>query len=308
MSKISRNIKKLRNASGMTQEELASKIHVTRQTVSSWETDRTQPDLQILQNIAEVFGVEPEEIIYGKKRNTAEEKEKQLFGNTLVTVLSILGCLLIGVGVVMIFIKWWENSPDLLKLLACFVPALAGQGFGIYTYVRKKESRAWCEGASVLWMLGVGVTTAAITGLASHQFVKEELIFIFLAATYFCLMLFFNTVSPLPVIYTLSIIWFEYAVSDIGMYQISPEAVSGKEMMLRFAAAVVAEAVFIGCIIFTQKKLCTKESNIVRYTFTEWISFIAVTVFVCLVIARTSWDEGFISLAATSVSLPSIMP
>ena len=153
MSKISKSIKKHRSLNGMTQEELAAKIHVTRQTVSSWETDRTQPDLEILLALADIFGIEVEELIYGKKRNTAEEKEKLLFGNTLVTVLSILGCLLIGAGVVMIFIKFWKSFPDALKILTCFVPALLGQSVGIYTYIKKKDSLPWCEGASVLWLL-----------------------------------------------------------------------------------------------------------------------------------------------------------
>lgn len=299
MSKISRNIKKLRTSSGMTQEELAVKIHVTRQTVSSWETDRTQPDLQILQSIAEVFDVEPEEIIYGKKRNTAEEKEKQIFGNALVTVLSVLGCLLIGVGVVMIFIKWWQDFPDFIRLLTCFIPALLGQGFGMYTYIKKRESRAWCEGSTVLWMLGVGVTTAILTGLASYQFVNEELVYIFLAVTYFVLMLAFDTVSPMPVVYTLSIIWFGYTVSDMDMYNFSINTRGAGTMLLRFAAAVVVEAVFIGCVICTSKKLCPKEQNIVRYTFTEWISFVAAAVFACLVLERTDFDEGLISFVLT---------
>lgn len=300
MSKISKNIKKLRTASGMTQEELAVKLHVTRQTVSSWETDRTQPDLQILQSIAEIFAIEPEEIIYGKKRNTAEEKEKLLFGNTLITVLSVLGCLLIGAGVVMIFVKFWQDFPDVLKLITCFVPALLGQGFGIYTYIKKKESRAWCEGASVLWMLGVGVTTAIITNLASYIFVKEELIYIFLAATYFVLMLVFNTVSPMPVVYTLSIIWFEYVTLSEGMYHLSFDAVGGTTQIFRYSIAVLMEAVFIGCVIYTSKKLCTKEQNVVRYTFTEWISFVAVTVFVVLALMGTDLAEAFIPFVAVA--------
>ena len=72
MSKASKNIKKQRALNGMTQEELAAKIHVTRQTVSSWETDRTQPDLTVLQSLAEVFGTEVEELIYGKRIKKTE--------------------------------------------------------------------------------------------------------------------------------------------------------------------------------------------------------------------------------------------
>jgi transcriptional regulator with XRE-family HTH domain len=60
MSKISKTIKKQRVLNKMTQEDLAAKIHVTRQTVSSWETDRTQPDLEILLSLADAFGIEVE--------------------------------------------------------------------------------------------------------------------------------------------------------------------------------------------------------------------------------------------------------
>lgn len=300
MSKISRNIKKLRNSSGMTQEELATRIHVTRQTVSSWETDRTQPDLQILQSIAEVFGVEAEEIIYGKKKNTAEEKEKQLFGNTLVTVLSILGCLLIGAGVVMIFIHWWNDFPDILKLITCFIPAIAGQGFGIYTYINKRESRAWSEGASVLWMLGVGVTTGIVTGLTSYAFVKAGLIYIFLAVTYCIIMKIFDTVTPLPVIHTLSIIWLERMIVVMKIYHVNFIMEDAVSQMIRYCIITLADAVFIACVICISGKMCTKEQNIVRYTFVEWINFAAVTAFAYLVLERTDIDEGLISLALTA--------
>ena len=196
----------------MTQEDLAAKIHVTRQTVSSWETDRTQPDLTALLSLAEVFGIEVEELIYGKKRNTAEEKEKLLFGNTLVTVLSILGCLLIGAGVVMIFIKFWKSFPDALKFLTCFVPALLGQSVGIYTYIKKKDSLPWCEGASVLWLLGVIVTTAVVLGNVNthYNWVSDSWMYLLFTLSALVLMLVFKTLSPLAVYQVCGALWFNF--------------------------------------------------------------------------------------------------
>ena len=43
--KFSEQIKKLRRDQGLTQEELAGKIHVTRQAVSNWENEKNLPDL-----------------------------------------------------------------------------------------------------------------------------------------------------------------------------------------------------------------------------------------------------------------------
>ena len=90
MSKISKNIKRLRIEKGFTQDSLAEKINITRQAVSSWENDRTQPDLEMLGRLAEVFEVSFEELIYGKKRNTTLELERQSYNNTVTIVFSIL--------------------------------------------------------------------------------------------------------------------------------------------------------------------------------------------------------------------------
>lgn len=42
MAEVSKNIKKIRNELGMTQQELADRLNVTRQAVSSWETGVSQ--------------------------------------------------------------------------------------------------------------------------------------------------------------------------------------------------------------------------------------------------------------------------
>ena len=51
------NVKKLRKAHGMTQSELAKKLHVNQTAVSQWETDRCNPNVEIAHEIANMFGV-----------------------------------------------------------------------------------------------------------------------------------------------------------------------------------------------------------------------------------------------------------
>ena len=50
-------LRQLRDASMMTQAELADKVHVTRQAVSRWENDETMPGPDLLVSLSEVFGV-----------------------------------------------------------------------------------------------------------------------------------------------------------------------------------------------------------------------------------------------------------
>lgn len=52
---LSKNIKVLRKNKGMTQEELAARLNVVRQTVSKWEKGLSVPDAQMLQSLAEVL-------------------------------------------------------------------------------------------------------------------------------------------------------------------------------------------------------------------------------------------------------------
>lgn len=65
---IKTTIKKLRVEKGLTQDELAEKLSVTRQAVSNWENGKTQPDIETLTKLAEIFDVSVEKIIYGKEK------------------------------------------------------------------------------------------------------------------------------------------------------------------------------------------------------------------------------------------------
>lgn len=67
----------LRRANGYTQQEVAEKLGVSNRTLSSWETDRTAPDLLVLPAIADLYGVTVDEILRGERR-AAEEKQNAI--------------------------------------------------------------------------------------------------------------------------------------------------------------------------------------------------------------------------------------
>lgn len=57
------NIKLLRKRQGLTQQQLADKLHVVRQTVSKWEQGTSAPDGDMLPAVAEALGVPLEELM-----------------------------------------------------------------------------------------------------------------------------------------------------------------------------------------------------------------------------------------------------
>lgn len=91
MRDIGKNIRDLRIQRNMTQDELAEKLFVTRQTVSNYETGKSRPDIEMLERIAEVLDADIRQVLYGTA--TLVEKRKLqwlIIGASLVLLTSIL--------------------------------------------------------------------------------------------------------------------------------------------------------------------------------------------------------------------------
>lgn len=71
---LQENIKAFRQKKGMTQEELASRLHVVRQTVSKWEKGLSVPDAELLIRLAEVLEVSVAQLLGGEAETATEEK------------------------------------------------------------------------------------------------------------------------------------------------------------------------------------------------------------------------------------------
>ena len=74
-SQVGSRIAALRKERGLTQEQLAERLHVTRQTVSSWETANSYPDVEMLAALAQALEVSVEQLIYGEAQRQAAPEE-----------------------------------------------------------------------------------------------------------------------------------------------------------------------------------------------------------------------------------------
>ena len=66
---IGRNLRRLRKTNRLTQEQLAKKLNITRQTLSNYETGKRLPDIYGLITVADIFGVSVDEIIGRDKKH-----------------------------------------------------------------------------------------------------------------------------------------------------------------------------------------------------------------------------------------------
>lgn len=77
------NLISLRKLNGLSQEELADRIHVSRQTLSKYETGESLPDVEKCKRIADVFGVSLDDLVNYDSRDTGlgvPPRGKHMFG------------------------------------------------------------------------------------------------------------------------------------------------------------------------------------------------------------------------------------
>ncbi len=203
MSKISKNIKKLRVARKLSQDDLAKMLFISRQAVSSWEVGRTQPDLEMIGKLSEIFGVPTEELLYGAKRNTAlEESVKNK--KTLSVIFAILGSLLVGVGIMIILIGLWEEFSNVIKSIVSLMPLLIGQGTAYFVYRKKFDTVSWREGGAVLWSVGV-IATVGLMSMVNNLYLGVTTCLLIDAIMILPIIYIFKVISPLAFYFGFSI-------------------------------------------------------------------------------------------------------
>ena len=73
------NLSKSRKKAGLSQEELAEKMGLTRQTISKWETGASVPDVEELQRLCAALPASAEELIYGESGLKSKRERLDLF-------------------------------------------------------------------------------------------------------------------------------------------------------------------------------------------------------------------------------------
>ena len=96
---IGKQIQKYRTELGYSQDALAEKVYVTRQTVSNWENQHTYPDLRSLLLLGDAFGVSLDQLVKGdleemKQEINREDVEKMHKSGAVLSVFMLLLLLL----------------------------------------------------------------------------------------------------------------------------------------------------------------------------------------------------------------------
>lgn len=117
MRDIGKNIKAARVRRGLTQDELAERLHVSRQTVSNYETGRSRPDVEMLLSAAEQLEVDAQVLLYGEPSRPERRRE--------IRLLLTEGAALLALGIGIFLLRRWAGR--LLKRAFTVAPLLLTQ-------------------------------------------------------------------------------------------------------------------------------------------------------------------------------------
>ena len=109
--KLGDNIQKLRKALKLSQEQLAEKIDVTRQTISNWELGETSPNPEQLKLLSKALGVSIDELLGNDFTSIIETKMNKIDGNViknnnLLKVMFVIIVVIVAITISFILAKY----------------------------------------------------------------------------------------------------------------------------------------------------------------------------------------------------------
>lgn len=104
-------IKKIRTNLELTQEQLAQKLNVSRQTISSWENNRNLPDLQMVVQIAQTFNLSLDQLILGD--NTMTNKLVNDGSEVRKAKMNLISIILLTIGAICFLAKTLFGRPEI---------------------------------------------------------------------------------------------------------------------------------------------------------------------------------------------------
>lgn len=115
---FSEKLQQLRKQNGMTQEQLAEKLFVSRTAISKWEIGKGYPNIESLKTISKVFSVSIDDLLSGEELiNLAESENRSNMDKVFSLIYGILDLITIG----FIFLPFYgQEDGEVIRLVTLF--------------------------------------------------------------------------------------------------------------------------------------------------------------------------------------------
>jgi len=138
-----------RKGVNLSQDALAEKVGVTRQTISKWETDQSTPEFSKLGILCEIFNITPNELVYGEEKEEGEntkgieddEKKRNKKKALVVSISIFLYCMGIFSIPYMIESLQYDDSQSVLMASSLWAIATAILVYFFLANPKKKKEK-----------------------------------------------------------------------------------------------------------------------------------------------------------------------
>ena len=119
---VAANLIRLRTAAGLTQSELGDKLNYSDKSVSKWERGDAAPDVFVMKQIADIYGVTVDYLLQPHEENEgmpAPAGEDADYSTSIITTVSILG---IWTVALLIFVILWLTGSIVWQIFVYAIP------------------------------------------------------------------------------------------------------------------------------------------------------------------------------------------
>ena len=141
-------IQLLRKSKGISQEELADKVGVSRQAVSKWESEQSTPDIEKVILLSDFFDVTTDYLLKGIEtvsENSTRKSDARIF--------SLVGSVFNFIGLIVAIMIWFEEQTSSSVAVGLILMAVGIMVFVIGQFIGENKEQASCW----FWIVNVWI-------------------------------------------------------------------------------------------------------------------------------------------------------
>lgn len=189
--KLNENILKFRKERGFSQETLAEKVDVSRQTISNWELGETSPNPDQLISLSNAFEVSVD-VLIGKEEERKEDKPD-------ARIFTAIGTALNFIGLITSIMIWFDKQDESAIAVGLIIMAIGCMTFVIGQIIGKNKKN------NILYFIGINIWILLL--------IPHSCIFNMIDAT---LGRFYYQLTPIPQLnnsyFSYSLAWIIYII------------------------------------------------------------------------------------------------
>ena len=132
---LGKQIKEHRQEAHLSQEELANRVYVSRQTISNWENEQSYPDIINIIELSNLYSISLDDLLKGDERMMEHLEEST---NVVKSNQKLIGAIILNIITVILLITLSMFLPDkIYYLIMVFCLAIVSSAVLLYQIIRR---------------------------------------------------------------------------------------------------------------------------------------------------------------------------